>query len=98
MLHGAQDAAWAARRLITVVNTEGDPELERAQVERLRALRARRDAAACQAALQRLDEAARSERNLMPALVEAVLAWATVGEIAGRLREVFGEHRENLVL
>ena len=34
----------------------------------------------------------------MPALIDAVLAWATVGEIAGRLREVFGEHRETLVL
>jgi hypothetical protein len=34
----------------------------------------------------------------MPAVIEAVLAWATVGEIAGRLRAVFGEHRETLVL
>ena len=34
----------------------------------------------------------------MPAMIEAVLAWATVGEIAGRLRQVFGEHRETLVL
>ena len=34
----------------------------------------------------------------MPALIDAVLAWATVGEITGRLRQVFGEHRETLVL
>ncbi|HEX6737476.1 MAG TPA: methylmalonyl-CoA mutase family protein, partial [Vicinamibacteria bacterium] len=75
-----------------------DPGLERAQVERLRALRARRDPAAWGAALQALEERARGGANLLPTLVDAVLAWATVGEIAGRLRQVFGEHRETLVL
>jgi methylmalonyl-CoA mutase N-terminal domain/subunit len=75
-----------------------DPALEREQVERVRALRARRDRAAWERALGRLAEDAGGGRNLMPALVDAVLAWATVGEIAGRLREVFGEHRETLVL
>jgi methylmalonyl-CoA mutase N-terminal domain/subunit len=75
-----------------------DPELERAQVERTRALRARRPAAAWEAALRALEDTARSGNNLVPAIVEAVMAWATVGEIAGRLREVFGEHRETLVL
>jgi methylmalonyl-CoA mutase N-terminal domain/subunit len=75
-----------------------DPALERTQVERLRALRARRDPAAWQAALQALEERARGGENLLPALIDAVLAWATVGEIAGRLRQVFGEHRETLVL
>jgi len=75
-----------------------DPQLERDQVERLRALRARRDPAAWRAALASLTDRARSGENLVPAMVEAVLAWATVGEIAGRLREVFGEHREALVV
>jgi methylmalonyl-CoA mutase, N-terminal domain len=75
-----------------------DPGLERAQVDRVRALRARRPAAAARAALEGVEEAARSGANLMPAIVEAVLAWATVGEIAGRLRRVFGEHRETLVV
>ena len=76
-----------------------DPELERAQVERVRALRARRDAAAWGTALdRRLDDARAAGRNVMPAMIDAVLAWATVGEIAGRLRAVFGEHRETLVL
>jgi methylmalonyl-CoA mutase, N-terminal domain len=75
-----------------------DPGLERAQVERLRALRGRRDHAAWQAALDALEERARGGDNLLPALVDAVLAWATVGEIAGCLRQVFGEHRETLVL
>jgi methylmalonyl-CoA mutase N-terminal domain/subunit len=75
-----------------------DPEAERAQVERVRALRARRAALPWRAALQRLREEARGGANLLPAMVEAVLAWATVGEIAGALREVFGEHRESVVL
>jgi methylmalonyl-CoA mutase N-terminal domain/subunit len=75
-----------------------DPDLERAQVERLRALRARRDAGACAAAMDALEACARDGRNLVPAMVDAVLAWATVGEIAGRLRAVFGEHRETLVV
>jgi len=75
-----------------------DPELERAQVERVRALRARRDAGAWKAALTALGDRAREGGTLMPAIVEAVLAWATVGEVAGTLRDVFGEHRETLVL
>jgi len=75
-----------------------DPAVERQQVERLAALRARRDAAAWSAALGRVEAAARGRENLMPPLVDAVLAWATVGEIANRLRAVFGEHRETLVL
>jgi methylmalonyl-CoA mutase N-terminal domain/subunit len=75
-----------------------DPKLEREQVARLGALRARRDAPAWSAALDRLEQAARSRDNLLPPIIEAVLAWATVGEITGRLRTVFGEHRETLVL
>ncbi len=75
-----------------------DPALEREQVERLRALRARRAGGPCQAALDALADRARGGQNLVPAMIDAVLAWATVGEIAGRLREVFGEHRETLVL
>jgi methylmalonyl-CoA mutase N-terminal domain/subunit len=75
-----------------------DPGLEREQVERLRALRARRPAEPWRAALLALGERARTGENLMPAIVDAVLAWATVGEISNRLREVFGEHRETLVL
>ncbi len=75
-----------------------DPALEAEQVGRVRALRARRDPGAWRASLDALEAAARSDANLMPKVVDAVLAWATVGEIAGRLRQVFGEHRETLVL
>jgi methylmalonyl-CoA mutase N-terminal domain/subunit len=75
-----------------------DPALERQQIDRLRALRSRRPPGPWKAALDVLGAKARTRENLMPALVDAVLAFATVGEIAGRLREVFGEHRETLVL
>src|SRR5262249_54210625 len=88
-----EDAPGAALDILRI-----DPELERAQVERLRALRARRDGAARRSALERMEAVARSGENLLPPLVDALLAWATVGEIAHRLRAVFGEHRETLVL
>jgi methylmalonyl-CoA mutase N-terminal domain/subunit len=75
-----------------------DPEVERAQVERLQKLRARRDAARVQAALRQVEETARSEQNLMPAILEAVKAYATVGEISDTLRKVFGEYQESVVI
>jgi methylmalonyl-CoA mutase N-terminal domain/subunit len=90
--HREEDAAAAADILRI------DPEVERRQIERVRAGRARRDAGAWQAALAAVEERARSGANLVGPLVDAVLAGATVGEIAGRLRGVFGEHRETLVL
>ena len=74
-----------------------DPGLERDQVERLRALRSRRDASAWASAMQALESGARTDANVMPLIIEAVLAWATVGEIATRLRSVFGEHRDALL-
>jgi methylmalonyl-CoA mutase N-terminal domain/subunit len=75
-----------------------DPELEKAQVARVRALRARRPEGPWRAALDALEATARGGGNLVPVMIDAVLAWATVGEIAHRLRAVFGEHRETLVL
>ncbi len=75
-----------------------DPEIERAQVDRLVKFRARRDAARVAAALRQVDETARSERNLMPAILEAVKAHATVGEISDALRRVFGEYQEAVVI
>ena len=75
-----------------------DPEGERAQVERLRKLRARRDAARVNSALRQVEESARSEQNLMPAILEAVKAYATVGEISDALRTVFGEYQESAVI
>jgi methylmalonyl-CoA mutase N-terminal domain/subunit len=66
---------------------------ERRQVERVRALRARRDPLRWQTALGRVTEQARSTGNLMPVILEAVESCATVGEIAGSLRQVFGEYQ-----
>ena len=74
-----------------------DPQLENEQVERLRALRSRREVTAWTSALSALETAARGDANLMPFIIDAVLAWATVGEIASCLRGVFGEHRDALV-
>jgi methylmalonyl-CoA mutase N-terminal domain/subunit len=71
-----------------------DPAAEAAQGERLARLRAERDAVACMAALERLETAARGTANLMPPIIEAVGAQATLGEIADRLRLAWGEHRE----
>ncbi|MHB1768625.1 MAG: methylmalonyl-CoA mutase family protein, partial [Phycisphaerae bacterium] len=59
---------------------------------------ARRDAARWQAALRSVEDAARNGANLMPAVLEAVESYATVGEIASTLREVFGEYREAVVI
>jgi methylmalonyl-CoA mutase N-terminal domain/subunit len=71
-----------------------DPDGERRQIERVQRVRAERDGAAWEAALQRLEECARSRENLMPPLIDAVKAYATVGEISDRLRTAWGEHRE----
>jgi len=69
-----------------------NPELVRVQLERLAKLRAERDAAAAEAAVRRLEEAARGSDNLMPAILEAVRSYATLGEICGALRRVWGEY------
>ena len=75
-----------------------DPRVERDQVERIAAFRATRDNAATAAALVHLGDTARSDSNLMPAIVAAVRARATLGEIAEAMREVFGKHAEVLVV
>jgi len=74
------------------------PEVERDQVERVRALRAGRDADVHAQALTSLGDAARSGDNVMPHLCRAARARATTGEIARTLGEVFGRHRELLVI
>jgi methylmalonyl-CoA mutase N-terminal domain/subunit len=71
-----------------------DPEIEKRQTERVQAVRAARDAAAWRRALDEVAEAARGTANLVPPIVKAVEARATVGEISDAMRSVFGEHRE----
>ena len=75
-----------------------DPELERAQVERVRALRARRDSARARDTVAEVERRARTGENLMPAIAAAVESYATVGEISDALRRVFGEYTESVVL
>ena len=75
-----------------------DPEIERSQVARVRALRVRRDAARVGAALEEVERRARGGENLMPAILAAVEAYATVGEISDALRRAFGEYRESVVI
>ena len=75
-----------------------DPQLEREQVARLQAVRARRDEAAARAACARVEQVARDGGNLMPPVLDAVRALATVGEISDAMRGVFGEHTETLTI
>ena len=75
-----------------------DPALEQQQIDRVQALRARRDSPAVEAALARLKEdAARDDRNLMPPIVDASRAYVTMGEMCDALREVWGVWRETPV-
>jgi methylmalonyl-CoA mutase, N-terminal domain len=71
-----------------------DSAVERRQIEGVKALRARRDATRWQAALEAVTAAARGTDNLMPRIITAVEASATVGEISDALRLVFGEFQE----
>ncbi len=69
-------------------------DVERAQVERVRAVRARRAAAGADRALGKVEDAARGTENLLPRLLDCVEAQVTVGEISNCLRSVWGEYRE----
>jgi methylmalonyl-CoA mutase N-terminal domain/subunit len=78
---------------VTAVN----PRIESEQVESVRAMRSRRGARAHQAALENIGRAARGRDNVLPHILEAVKAYATVGEIANVLRAAWGEHVETPV-
>jgi methylmalonyl-CoA mutase N-terminal domain/subunit len=75
-----------------------DDALERKQVERVRALRLRRDQQTWEQALAQVEDAGRQGSNLMPHIIRAVESHCTVGEIASRLRVVFGEYKEEIVV
>jgi len=75
-----------------------DEALERKQIERLRSFRSRRDAGEWESALRGVKESAAGGCNLVPGMVEAVEKNCTVGEISNQLREVFGEHRETVIV
>jgi len=75
-----------------------DPALEPRQVERLRAVRAKRNPDTWKAAIQAVEDTARSGENLMPRILAAVEANATVGEISDAMRKVYGEYKEAVVI
>ena len=75
-----------------------DPRLEAEQVERLRAVRAKRDATKVAECFATIERAARDDLNLMPPILDAVKAYATVGEIGDVLRGVFGEYVEHVTV
>jgi methylmalonyl-CoA mutase N-terminal domain/subunit len=75
-----------------------DPAIEQEQVARLKAVRARRDNAKTNAALAEVERRARETANLMPAILTAIEAYATVGEISDSLRRAFGEYQETVVI
>ena len=106
MLSGEYPKVGVNRHLAPDAERESSGQLElyafdatvaEAQVAKLARLRRDRDAATVGRALGRLQDEARGTANLMPAIVEAVRAYATLGEMAGALREVWGEHKEPLV-
>ncbi len=75
-----------------------DPELEKKQKERLKKLKERRDNEKVKKLLNKIKEVAATDENLFPYVLEAVKAYATVGEISNALREVFGEYTETVII
>jgi methylmalonyl-CoA mutase N-terminal domain/subunit len=75
-----------------------DPAVEAAQIARLNALRARRDTTKTKSALAEIERRARTTENLMPAILQAVESYATVGEISDALRRAFGEYQESVII
>ena len=75
-----------------------DDTTEKEQIEKLRTLKKHRNNEEVKEALKRLEEVARSNENIMYPIVDAVKAYATVGEIANVMRKVFGEYKESITL
>ncbi len=75
-----------------------NPEVEKIQIEKLKKLKARRDNVKVKEILSKIEDAARSDKNLMPLIIEAVKSYATLGEISDSLRKVFGEYRSSVIL
>jgi methylmalonyl-CoA mutase N-terminal domain/subunit len=93
---GVNDFIAEEERSIPTLRIE--PEIERSQIARLNALRAKRDSAKTHAVLAEVQRRAATTENLLPAILAAVEAHATVGEISDALRHVFGEYQESVVI
>ena len=85
---------YVADEPVEIPILEMDPAGYERQVARLARVRSERDNAAMEKALRELEDAARGDVNLMPPIIEAVRAYATLGEIMGVFRKVFGEYHE----
>jgi methylmalonyl-CoA mutase N-terminal domain/subunit len=75
-----------------------DPETQRKQIAKLKALREKRDSARVTQSLSDLTDAAKAKENLMPSLIESVKAYATIGEICESLRGVYGVYNSSQVI
>src|SRR5271170_2712035 len=82
----------------TILTLRIEPEIERSQIARLNALRAKRDNTKTQSGLAELQRRASTTENLLPAILTAVESYATVGEISDTLRRVFGEYQESVII
>ncbi len=80
-----------------IVLTTIDPKIREKQIERLKSVKSRRDGKRVRESLQKLQEEARGNRNMIPVIQTAVKEYATVGEICNCLKEVFGEHKESIL-
>ena len=78
----------------TIPTLRVDEKIERRQIERVRAVREKRDQSKAENALAKLEEAANGTENLLPKILDCVESYVTVGEISHRLRRVWGEYRE----
>src|SRR5689334_9593282 len=92
---GVNDFIAEEERSIPILRI--DPQIERTQVERLHALRDRRDSPKTRSALAALESAAATTQNLVPFILTAVESYATLGEISDALRRVFGEYQESVI-
>jgi methylmalonyl-CoA mutase, N-terminal domain len=93
---GVNDFVAQEDRTIPILRI--DEEIERSQIARLNALRAKRDSARAESTLAELQRRAATTENLIPAILAAVEAYATIGEISDALRRVFGEYQESVVI
>jgi methylmalonyl-CoA mutase N-terminal domain/subunit len=75
-----------------------DPAVEEMQKNSIAQLRQKRDNALVQQTLDKLGAACRSDENVMPLILDAVKAYATLGEICNVMRDVFGEYRQNIII
>jgi len=82
----------------TIPTLRIDAEIERSQIARLNALRAKRNSARAKSALAELQRRAATTENLLPAILAAVESYATIGEISDALRRVFGEYQESVII